>query len=92
MRALLPALALLPQTSYSSPISTVLEIEEAMAKLPERDFQTFAAWFDQTRASRVDDAFESAILGGQFDEMAARAIRDHQAGKTIALDDFLRRA
>lgn len=73
-------------------MSTVLEIEEAVAKLPEPDFQTFAAWFDQTRASRVDDAFESAILGGQFDEMAARASRDHQAGKTIALDDFLRRA
>ncbi|MBE7496296.1 MAG: hypothetical protein HS117_15235 [Verrucomicrobiaceae bacterium] len=73
-------------------MSTVLEIEEAVAKLPERDFQTFAAWFDQTRASRVDDTFESAILGGQFDEMAARALRDHQAGKTIALDDFLRRA
>lgn len=71
-------------------MSTVLEIEEAVAKLPERDFQTFAAWFDQTRASRVDDAFESAILGGQFDEMAARALRDHQAGKTIALDELIR--
>ena len=71
---------------------TVLEIQEAVAKLPEPEFQTFATWFDQTRASRVDDAFESAILGGQFDEMAARARRDHQAGKTIALDDFLRRA
>jgi hypothetical protein len=74
------------------PMSTVLEIEDAVAKLPEPEFQTFAAWFDQTRANRVDDAFESAILGGQFDEMAARALRDHQAGKTIALDEFLRRA
>jgi hypothetical protein len=73
-------------------MSTVLEIEDAVAKLPEPEFQTFAAWFDQTRANRVDDAFESAILGGQFDEMAARAISDHQAGKTIALDEFLRRA
>jgi hypothetical protein len=73
-------------------MSTVLEIEEAVAKLPEPEFQTFAVWFDQKRASRVDDAFESAILGGQFDEMAARAIRDHQAGKTIALDEFLRSA
>lgn len=73
-------------------MSTVLEIEDAVAKLPEPEFQTFAAWFDQTRARRVDDAFERTILGGQFDEMAARAIRDHQAGKTIALDEFLRRA
>ena len=72
-------------------MSTVIEIEEAVARLPESEFQTFAAWFDQTRASRVDEAFERAILGGQFDEMAARAIHDHQAGKTIALDDFIRR-
>jgi hypothetical protein len=70
-------------------MSTVLEIEEAVTKLPEHDFQTFAAWFDQTRASRVDKALESAILGGQFDEMAARALRDHQAGKTIALKKFI---
>lgn len=71
-------------------MSTLLEIEEAVAKLPERDFQTFAAWFDQTRASRVDEAFESAILGGQFYEMAARALRDHQSGKTIARDESSR--
>jgi len=51
-------------------MSTVLEIEEAVAKLPEPEFQTFAAWFDQTRASRVDDAFESTVLGDQFDEMS----------------------
>lgn len=73
-------------------MSTVLEIEDAVAKLPEPDFQTFAAWFDEARARRVDGAFESAISAGQFDEMAARALRDHQAGKTIALDEFLRRA
>jgi len=73
-------------------MSTVLEIEDAVAQLPDTDFQTFAAWFDEVRARRVDGAFESAILGGQFDEMAARALRDHQTGRTIALDEFLRRA
>ena len=61
-------------------MSTVLEIEDAVAQLPEPDFQTFAVWFDEVRARRVDGAFESAILGG------------HQAGRTIALDEFLRRA
>lgn len=71
-------------------MSTILEIEEAVAELSERDFQTFAAWFDQTRARRVDNTFESAILGGQFGEMAARTIHDHLAGKTVALDNFIR--
>ena len=73
-------------------MSTVLEIEDAVTHLPDSDFQTFAAWFDEVRARRVDGAFESAILGGQFEEMAARAIRDHQTGSTTALDEFLRRA
>ena len=73
-------------------MSTVVEIEVAVAQLPDSDFQAFATWFDEARARRVDAAFESAILGGQFDEMAARALQDHQAGRTIALDEFLRRA
>lgn len=65
-------------------MSAVLEIEEAVAKLPEAEFQTFAAWLDQTLASRMDNAFESVILGGHFDELVARALRDHEAGRTIA--------
>lgn len=70
----------------------MLEIENAVAHLPDSDFQTFAAWFDETRARSVDGAFESAIFGSQFEEMAARTLRDHQAGSTTALDEFLRRA
>ena len=52
-------------------MSTVLEVEQAVAKLPEPEFQAFAGWFDQTRASCVDEAFESGILGGQFGETAS---------------------
>ena len=73
-------------------MSTVLEIEQAVEHLPEADFQTFAHWFDETRAQRVDAAFEKAILAGQFDAMAAQALRDMDAGRTTPLDEFLRRA
>jgi hypothetical protein len=81
-----------PKLRILQSMNTVLEIEDAVVQLPDPDFQTFAAWFDEVRTRRVDGAFENAIIGGQFDEMAARALRDHQAGRTIALDEFLRRA
>lgn len=73
-------------------MSTVLEIEQAVDHLPDEDFQAFAAWFDEARAQRVDAAFEKAILEGQFDSLAARALEDMQAGRTTPLDAFLRRA
>lgn len=73
-------------------MSTVLEIEQAVEHLPEKDFQSFAQWFDEARARRVDAAFEKAVLAGKFDEMAARALRDMDAGQTTPLDEVLRRA
>ena len=69
-----------------------LEIEQAVEHLPEADFQSFAHWFDETRAQRVDTAFEKAILAGQFDAMAAQALRDMDTGRSTPLDEFLRRA
>lgn len=59
-------------------MSTVLETEESVTRLPESDFQAFAAGVVQTVASRVDEAFEKAILSGQFDKMATRALRHYQ--------------
>lgn len=73
-------------------MSGVTEIEEAVSHLPDDDFQTFATWFDEVRAQRVDAAFEKAVLVGEFDSMANQAVKDHEAGKSTSLDAFLRRA
>jgi hypothetical protein len=59
-------------------MSAVIEIEEAVAKLPGSDVQAFAAGRGQTGASHVDEAFEKAILSGRFDKMAARALCYYQ--------------
>ncbi len=81
------------QDTYNlCPMSTVVEIEKAVEGLPDADFETFAAWFDQNRAQRVDAAFEKAILAGDFDALAAQALEDHQANRTVPLDEFIRRA
>jgi hypothetical protein len=70
----------------------VTEIEQAVGHLPDDDFQTFANWFDEIRAQRVDAAFEKAILAGKFDSIADQALKDHEAGRSTSLDAFLRRA
>lgn len=71
---------------------TVTEIEQAIEHLPPQDFETLADWINETRARRVDAAFEVAILAGKFDDMAAQAVRDMEAGRCTSLDEFIRRA
>lgn len=73
-------------------MSTVAEIERAIEALPKKDFEQLAAWFAEKRERAVDDAFEQAIRAGNFDAMAERALRDHAAGKSRPLDEFLDRA
>jgi hypothetical protein len=73
-------------------MSTVAEIEEAIEALPPREFDTLAAWFRERLAARVDAAFERNILDGKFDALAEKSLRAAAAGKSIALDEFLRRA
>ncbi len=80
-----------PRISFGG-MSTVFEIEQAVDHLPEDDFQTFAKWFDDARAQRVDASFEKAILAGHFDALAARALKDMEAGRTTQLDALLSRA
>ena len=73
-------------------MSTVQEIEHAIEKLPPADYAVLIGWLDERRTAEVDAKFEEAILAGKFDEAAARALRDAEAGKCIPLDEFLRRA
>lgn len=73
-------------------MSTVAEIEEAIKALPPQEFDTLAAWFSERQAACVDAAFECTIFDGKFDALAEKGLRDAAAGKSIALDEFLRRA
>jgi hypothetical protein len=73
-------------------VSTVAEIERAIEALLKEQFEKLAAWFAEKREQAVDAAFEQAIRAGTFDAMAERALRDHVAGKSRALDEFLDRA
>ena len=72
-------------------MSTVAEIEEAIDALPPADFASLAAWFEERQAARMDAAVERAVASGGFDVMVEKALRAAGDGKTVPLDEFLRR-
>jgi hypothetical protein len=59
-------------------MSTVQEIESAIAKLSEAELVEIRGWL-------WDRDIERDAAGGRLEEMADEAIREHRAGKTKRL-------
>jgi len=59
-------------------MSTVQEIESAIAKLSEEELAEIRGWL-------WDRDIERDAAGGRLDELADEAIREHRAGKTRRL-------
>jgi len=47
-------------------MSSILEIESAIQKLPEPDFWKLSAWFDEIRAKAWDGKIESDAKSGKL--------------------------
>lgn len=62
-------------------MSTVLEIESAVAKLPANDLADFRKWFADFDAAIWDKQFERDAQNGKLDSLAAKAITDFRTGK-----------
>lgn len=62
-------------------MTTVKEIEQAVARLSERELAIFREWFEEFDAQLWDEQFEEDVEAGRLDYLAERAIRDYQAGK-----------
>lgn len=71
------------------PAMGVKELIREAQKLPEKELRMLAQAVGEATAAAADAGFEEEILAGKFDAMAAEALRDHAAGKTIELDAFL---
>ena len=63
-------------------MTTVEEIEEAVAKLRPEELETFRAWFEAFDAARFDEKIEHDVKAGKLDAMADRALANHLAGRT----------
>ena len=62
-------------------MTTVREIEEAVAQLPRPDLERFRSWFQEFDAEAWDRQFEEDVESGKLDRLAEQALKDLQEGR-----------
>jgi hypothetical protein len=65
------------------------EVMNLVKQLPEMEVLDLARMLEAWTAAMVDQKFEAAVKSGAFDQMAADALQELEAGKTIPLDEVL---
>ena len=66
-------------------MTTVEDIEKAVAGLPPKEFGAFRAWFEAFDAARFDEKIERDAVCGKLDRLADEALADHRAGRAREL-------
>ncbi len=66
-------------------MTTVQEIEEAVAHLPDQDLGKFRSWFDGFDAKAWDRQLERDAQSGKLDGLADQALRDLADGRCTEL-------
>lgn len=66
-------------------MSTVEEIEEAVARLPGDKLAKFRAWFEAFDAEQFDLEIERDAQNGRLDELADQALADFRQGRAREL-------
>jgi hypothetical protein len=61
-------------------MTRVDNIESQIKELSRKELAVFREWFAQFDAEAWDRQFESDVKSGKLDSLAARALRDHDAG------------
>jgi hypothetical protein len=66
-------------------MSTVQEIERAIEKLPREEVFVLTNWLSTHFSDLWDRQIEDDISNGLLDELAAEALAEHHAGKSLPL-------
>jgi hypothetical protein len=66
-------------------MSTVQEIERAIEKLPREEVFVLTNWLSTHFSDLWDRQIEDDISNGLLDELAAEALAEHRAGKSLPL-------
>ena len=66
-------------------MTTVLEIEKAVAQLPESELGRFRVWFTEFDSEAWDREFEQDARRGKFDRLADKALEDLAQGRCSKL-------
>ncbi len=70
-------------------MSTVQEIEAAIAKLPPEEFHEVANWIEEQRESAWDRQIEADARNGRLEALHARLTAEHGAKPKIPLHEVL---
>jgi hypothetical protein len=66
-------------------MTTLEDIERAVADLSTDQLKQFRAWFEQFEAAHFDQAIERDSKSGKLDQLAEQALADFQAGRAREL-------
>ena len=66
-------------------MSTVKEIESAVAQLSAKELAKFRQWFAEFDAAEWDKEFEEDVKAGRLDKLAEQAIKEYRAGRCTKL-------
>jgi hypothetical protein len=66
-------------------MTTIEDIEKAVAELPADQLQQFRAWFAEFEAVRFDQEIERDAKTGRLDRLAEQALADYRAGRAREL-------
>jgi hypothetical protein len=66
-------------------MTTLEDIEKAIADLPSEQLKKFRAWFEQFETAHFDHAIERDANAGKLDRLAKEALADFRAGRTREL-------
>jgi hypothetical protein len=62
-------------------MTTVKEIEMAIADLPAHKFAVLRTWFEEFDASLWDKQLEVDVKSGKLNALASKALANHKKGK-----------
>jgi hypothetical protein len=66
-------------------MTTVEDIEKAVANLTPRELDRFRVWFEEFQAARFDARIERDARDGKLDRLAEEAIAEHRRSGTHEL-------
>lgn len=67
---------------------SAVELMDLVKRLPEPEALNLGRMLDEWLAGIVDRKFEAAVEAGAFDDMAAEALREAEAGKRLRILDL----
>jgi hypothetical protein len=67
---------------YFRPMSTILEIESAISRLPKQEFWQLSEWFDRVKERTWDEQMEADSEAGKLDFLFEEAENARLTGNT----------